>query len=92
MIASRQLVIRPASRKVLEFALANPEIVALDSISDIASRCGSARTTVYRIGGLLGFDSFQGFRKLFQDYLIEMAQRAETFARNGRYGGTVAPV
>ena len=78
MIVSRTIVMPDTYRSVLEVGFADPEIIAYGNARSIATRCGIAASTVWRIAGFLGFQSFREFKKLFRDQLVERAERVLT--------------
>jgi hypothetical protein len=69
-IARRELTFPKAIEQVARKALARPEIIALDSLSTIAQRCGVGTSTVSRLPRYFGFASFTEMRKFFQNAVV----------------------
>ena len=60
--------------EVAKFVLAHPSDVAFASAREVAERSGVSTTTVMRLVGYLGFESYAAFQRLFRAELIRGRQ------------------
>ncbi|WVT77321.1 hypothetical protein QM996_22965 (plasmid) [Sinorhizobium chiapasense] len=60
--------------EVAKFVLAHPYDVAFASAREVAERSGVSTTTVMRLVGGLGFESYAAFQRLFRTELMRGRQ------------------
>jgi RpiR family carbohydrate utilization transcriptional regulator len=58
----KKAYLKPALRRIADFALENPDLVKTTSISDLASACDVAESTVSRFVKEIGLANFQSFK------------------------------
>ena len=58
-------------RQVAEFALANPNDVALETVAVLADRAGVQPSTLIRFAKAMGFDGFSDMQRIFQMRLVD---------------------
>lgn len=58
-------------RQVAEFALANPNDVALETVAVLADRAGVQPSTLVRFAKAMGFDGFSDMQRVFQMRLVD---------------------
>src|SRR6187402_160126 len=76
MIVSGDIAVSRSFQSVLEIGFQRPEIIAYGNARTIATRCGLAPSTVWRIAYFLGFASFKDFKRLFRDDIVRRAGRS----------------
>jgi len=76
LIISGKLVFPDAHKRILEMGFATPSAIAFGNATSIATKCGIAPSSVWRITTFLGFRSFREFRQLFRDDLLARKRRA----------------
>ena len=58
-------------RQVAEFALANPNDIALETVAVLAARAGVQPSTLVRFAKAMGFDGFSDMQRIFQMRLVD---------------------
>lgn len=58
-------------RQVAEFALTNPNDVALETVATLADRAGVQPSTLIRFAKAMGFDGFSDMQRVFQMRLVD---------------------
>lgn len=70
-LASRRDGLSPRLRQVAEFALHNPNEMALETIAAIADRAQVPPSTLIRFASAFGFDGFSSMQRVFRSQLVE---------------------
>lgn len=90
-IRTAYTALSPIQKSVADFAMQNPHIVVMLSISDFADRCGTSETTIMRFLRKIGFDSYQVFRvKLAQELAPDAVQDVYEEILHNDTGGKIA--
>lgn len=69
-ISSRHLDLSKRLKQVAEFVLENPNVVALETVSNIASAAGVHPSTLIRFAAAFGYEGFSEMQQLFRDRLV----------------------
>lgn len=70
VIAETAETLSPRLRQVAEFALRNPNDMALETVAVIADRAGVQPSTLIRFANAFGFDGFSTMQRVFQQRLV----------------------
>lgn len=80
-IAARREALSPRLRQLAEYALRNPDDLALETVAVIAERAGVPPSSLIRFANAFGFDGFSAMQRVFRSRLL---------ARSGAYAGGYA--
>ena len=69
-IASRNADLSKRLKQVAEFVLDNPNVVAMETVSNIASAAGVHPSTLIRFAAAFGFEGFSDMQQLFRNQLV----------------------
>ncbi|PWC37720.1 MurR/RpiR family transcriptional regulator [Azospirillum sp. TSO35-2] len=70
-IAQRQDSLSPRLRQIAEYALSNPNDMALETVAQIAERAGVQPSALIRFSKTLGFDGFTEMQRVFRTRLTD---------------------
>lgn len=70
-LAAKRDHLSPRLREIADFALRNPNDMALETIAVIAERAGVPRSSLIRFAQAFGFDGFSAMQRVFRDQLVE---------------------
>ncbi len=70
-IAQRQNSLSPRLRQIAEYALSNPNDMALETVAQIAERAGVQPSALIRFSKTLGFDGFTEMQRVFRTRLTD---------------------
>lgn len=71
VISGRHDALSKRLRQIAEFALANPNDMALETVSEIATRAGVQPSSLIRFAKAFGFDGFSSMQRVFRGRLTE---------------------
>lgn len=71
VIAQRHGEMSPRLRQIAEFALANPNDMALETVAVVAERAGVQPSALIRFAKLLGYDGFTDMQRVFRTRLTD---------------------
>ncbi len=71
VISARHETLSKRLRQIAEFALANPNDMALETVSEIAARATVQPSSLIRFAKALGFDGFSSMQRVFRERLTE---------------------
>ena len=70
-ISARHDALSKRLRQIAEFALANPNDMALETVSEIAGRAAVQPSSLIRFAQTFGFDGFSSMQRVFRERLTE---------------------
>ncbi len=70
-LASRHDELSKRLKQIAEYALDNPNDMALETVSEIAERAGVQPSSLIRFAKAFGFSGFSEMQKIFRSHLIE---------------------
>jgi DNA-binding MurR/RpiR family transcriptional regulator len=70
-ISARHPEMSQRLRQVAEYALENPNDMALETVATIATRAGVQPSTLIRFAKTMGFDGFTDMQRLFRTHLLD---------------------
>lgn len=71
VISARHETLSKRLRQIAEFALANPNDMALETVSEIAERAAVQPSSLIRFAKALGYDGFSSMQRVFRARLAE---------------------
>jgi DNA-binding MurR/RpiR family transcriptional regulator len=91
LIAARHASLSMRLKDIASFALANPNIIALETVATVAEQAGVPPSALVRFAQAMGFDGFSDMQRLFRLRLVEqmpsyadrLAQRENGAAQAG---------
>jgi DNA-binding MurR/RpiR family transcriptional regulator len=92
-IAARYPALSKRLKTIAEFALAHPDVIALETVAVIAARADVQPSALVRFAQALGFDGFSEMQRLFRAQLVERMPSYEARIRtlDARFGGAEVP-
>ena len=70
-LAAKRDQLSPRLRQIADFALGNPNDMALETIAVIAERAGVPRSSLIRFAQAFGYDGFSAMQRVFRSQLAE---------------------
>ena len=70
-LAAKRDQLSPRLRQIADFALRNPNDMALETIAVIADRVPVPRSSLIRFAQAFGYDGFSAMQRVFRDQLVE---------------------
>jgi DNA-binding MurR/RpiR family transcriptional regulator len=70
-LAAKRDQLSPRLRQIADFALGNPNDMALETIAVIAERAGVPRSSLIRFAQAFGYDGFSAMQRVFRAQLVE---------------------
>ena len=70
-LAARRGQLSPRLRQIADYALANPNDMALETIAVIAERAGVPRSSLIRFAQAFDYDGFSAMQRVFRSQLVE---------------------
>ncbi len=70
-LAAKRDLLSPRLRQIADFALRNPNDMALETIAVIAERAGVPRSSLIRFAQAFGYDGFSAMQRVFRSQLVE---------------------
>jgi DNA-binding MurR/RpiR family transcriptional regulator len=70
-LAARRDRLSPRLRQIAEYALRNPNDMALETIAVLAERAGVPPSSLIRFAQAFGFDGFAAMQRVFREQLVE---------------------
>ena len=70
-ISARHAELSRRLQQIAEFALANPNDMALETVASIATRAGVQPSTMVRFAKTLGFEGFSDMQRVFRTRLVD---------------------
>ncbi|HEY9346225.1 MAG TPA: MurR/RpiR family transcriptional regulator [Inquilinus sp.] len=88
-IAARYPALSKRLKTIAEFALAHPDVIALETVAVIAAKAEVQPSALVRFAQALGFDGFSEMQRLFRAQLVERMPSYEARIRtlDARFGG-----
>jgi DNA-binding MurR/RpiR family transcriptional regulator len=70
-LAAKRDQLSPRLRQIADYALRNPNDMALETIAVIAERAGVPRSSLIRFSHAFGYDGFSAMQRVFRSQLVE---------------------
>ncbi len=70
-LAAKRDQLSPRLRQIADYALRNPNDMALETIAVIAERAGVPRSSLIRFANAFGYDGFSAMQRVFRSQLVE---------------------
>jgi DNA-binding MurR/RpiR family transcriptional regulator len=70
-LAAKRPDLSPRLRQIVDYALRNPNDMALETIAVIAARADVPRSSLIRFAQAFGFDGFSAMQRVFRSQLVE---------------------
>jgi DNA-binding MurR/RpiR family transcriptional regulator len=70
-VAAKRDSLSPRLRQIAEYALCNPNDMALETIAVIAGRAGVPPSSLIRFANAFGYDGFSAMQRVFRSQLVE---------------------
>ena len=92
-IAARYPALSKRLKTIAEFALAHPDVIALETVAVIAAKAEVQPSALVRFAQALGFDGFSEMQRLFRAQLVERMPSYDVRIRtlDARFGGAEVP-
>jgi DNA-binding MurR/RpiR family transcriptional regulator len=92
-IAARYPALSKRLKTIAEFALAHPDVIALETVAVIAAKAEVQPSALVRFAQALGFDGFSEMQRLFRAQLVERMPSYDVRIRtlDARFGAAEAP-
>ncbi len=91
-ISDRHASLSKRLRQIAEFALANPNDMALATVSELAQRAEVQPSSMIRFAKAFGFDGFTAMQRVFRQRLAEQQPSYSERIKSIQKGGRSAPV
>ena len=75
LIGARYASLSTRLRQIAEYALANPEDIALETVAVVAARAGVQPSALVRFAQAFGYDGFSEMQRVFRRRLVERVPR-----------------
>ena len=75
LIGARYAGLSTRLRQIAEYALANPEDIALETVAVVAARAGVQPSALVRFAQAFGYDGFSEMQRVFRRRLVERVPR-----------------
>src|SRR6476619_4792574 len=93
-LAAKRDQLSPRLRQIADYALQNPNDMALETIAVIAERAGVPPSSLIRFAQAFGFDGFTAMQRVFREQLVERtadyAERIRGLRRSDVASGPVS--
>ena len=94
LISARHEALSKRLRQIAEFALANPNDMALETVAEIAERADVQPSSLVRFAKALGYDGFSALQRVYRTRLTDLQpsyeDRIDTLQRHG--ADSTAPI